>query len=111
MMTVICAWCDPPKQIGMKPGVSQDGSNIVTHGICQECLDKVLGKGETQMEKVIIYVKGGVAEVASKTTNVQVEILDFDNDGCDGGECIYSSQHEHEDHSHEIDGPDKGTHV
>jgi len=49
MMTVICAWCD--KALGTK-----DGPDIVTHGICQECADKVFADhkrgGEQQEEEL-----------------------------------------------------------
>jgi hypothetical protein len=34
---------------------------------------------ETEMNKVIIEVKGGVAWVAQQPENIEVEIIDYDN--------------------------------
>jgi hypothetical protein len=36
-----------------------------------------------KIEKVIIVVRGGVAEVLKKSNNVEVEIRDYDCDGTD----------------------------
>jgi hypothetical protein len=36
---------------------------------------------ETEMNKVIIEVKGGVAWVAQQPENIEVEIIDYDNLG------------------------------
>jgi hypothetical protein len=38
-------------------------------------------RGETEMNKVIIEVKGGVAWVAQQPENIEVEIIDYDNLG------------------------------
>ena len=36
-----------------------------------------------EKEKVIITVRGGVAEVSDKSDNIEVEIRDYDCDGVD----------------------------
>ena len=36
-MKVVCAWCD--KDMGEKDGKGVEG---ISHGICEECLEKVL---------------------------------------------------------------------
>lgn len=35
------------------------------------------------MRKVIIIVRGGVAEMVSKPADIEVEIRDYDTEGCD----------------------------
>ena len=36
-------------------------------------------EGATEMNKVVIEVKGGVAWVAQQPENIEVEIIDYDN--------------------------------
>ena len=36
-------------------------------------------EGATEMNKVVIEVKGGVAWVAQQPKNIEVEIIDYDN--------------------------------
>jgi len=36
-------------------------------------------EGENEMNKVVIEVKGGVAWVAQRPENIEVEIIDYDN--------------------------------
>ena len=40
-MKIVCAWCG--KDIGKKDGKGKEG---VTHGLCQECFDKMKVKAE-----------------------------------------------------------------
>ena len=39
-MKIICAWCG--KDLGEKDGKGEEG---VTHGLCQECFDKMKVEG------------------------------------------------------------------
>jgi hypothetical protein len=55
-------------------------------------------------EKVIINVRGGIAELVYKPENMQVEILDFDNDDEEEGacDCLVNMTGESDFHSHEV---------
>lgn len=69
-MTVICAWCD--KQMGTK-----DGPDIVTHGICQECLDKVLAEHKRDREQQEeVYCQPCLDEKADNTTREYLEVVE-----------------------------------
>ena len=70
---------------------------------CAECLDcGALVYMEQESDKVVVTVRGGVAEVAYCPNGVVVEIRDYDTDGCDedkleeDGACVAIYEGENE---------------
>lgn len=87
-----CPWCEDESWYG------PDHMTACKLGRAKKLLARIKEGEETPALWVNVYVRGGVAEVGRSGTGVRVEVLDYDNDGCNcapGGES----------HSHEILGP------
>ena len=85
-----CLWCEDESWYG--PG----HTSACVLGRANALLARV--KGAKGPEWVNVYVRGGVAEV-DRSSGVRVEVLDYDNDGCD---CDPETLCHGKAHSHEV---------